>query len=835
MVSVDSPLVARRLRAQYLASPVGLDTAPMLSWEPAGRQTAYRVECACEPASTFTTERVSASSHHLWAEPLTSATRYRWRVRTRTDAEWGEWSQWATFETALLAESDWRGAQWIRSAHSGPAPILSTTFSASAASRPRLYVCGLGIADVRINGEPVGAAVLDPPPSVFDAVVWYRTVDISGLVTEGVNSMSVLLGRGYYAMTTPTAFGWHTAPWHSEPTLRALVLDVDRPDEPLALTGRHWTTTSSPVLDDSFYTGEIHDYGAPVTRGTAVAATPPSGTPRSCLQPPVTRRERIDVVRHEWTAADRQRFDLSRNVAGMVSIRTRDPTRPTLLVKLGEKLGTGGVVVAEDGAIPGELQRSELIRVPADRPVSLDLTYGGMRHVEVTGSREPVTVEVDRVSAAPDPVGRFHCDDERLNVIHDITRRTLENCLQAIPVDTPLYEKQGYTGDAQLLAETYAYNYWMPNSLASWLVASVLPSQSPDGSMPGIAPTPPGNWIFDVPSPAWDAALFEIPATLLRHYADEATVRYALPTLRRYLAFLERRFPSGVITVGLGDWNPPGFVGAPPERPAIVSTAYYFRFLTLMARFLRGFGEHAEARRHAARARLVRDVFNLTFWGDAGYYTAPEDAAYRETNNVLPLAFGLAPGARRDQVIAQVTTRLRERETHLDTGIVGTRFLLRVLCGAGRADAAFAVVRNGTYPGWLHWIDNGATTLYENWELDGRSHDHAMFGTVDEWFYRDVAGISPAADGWAAIDVHPHFPDDHRFRCDAGVDTLAGPVDVEWEKTGGAVRGRVTAPANVPVRVHDDGLSANLVVRTRPVGEHMAEHVVRFDVRDRRR
>jgi alpha-L-rhamnosidase len=808
--------------------------APVLTWEPPGRQAAYRLECAAlatdDPAAMFTTVRMSSSSVHRMDMPLAPATQYRWRVRTKSDALWGEWSPWATFETALLHESDWCGAQWIQSVLTGPAPILSANFWARNASRPRLYLCGLGIANVRINGEPASPGVMDPPPSAFDATVWYRAVDVSGLVADGVNSLSVLLGRGFYAMTTPTAFNWHIAPWHSEPKLRALLLDLGRPAEPLLRTSEMWTTTLSPVLDDSVYTGEIRDFGATATTGAAMVATPPLGTLRSCQQPPVTKRERIEVVGHHWTAEDRQRFDLSRNVAGMVTVRTEDTSEPTLLLKLGEKLGPGGEVLAEEGAIHGELQRSELIRVPADQHVSLDLTYAGVRYVEVTGTRRQVTVDVDRISAAPESIGRFHCSDDRLNAVHDATRLTLENCLQAIPIDTPLYEKQGYTGDAQLLAETFAYNYWMPASLTSWLEASVLPSQAPDGSMPGIAPTPPGNWIFDTPSPAWDAALFELPSTLLRHYGDDQTVRRALPSLRRYLTFLERRFPAGIITMGLGDWNPPGFTGGPPEDPAIVSTAYYFRFLTLMTAFLRRFGEVREATCYSARAQLVHDAFNASFWSDNGFYTAPEDAQYRETNNVLPLAFGLASPPRREQVLNWVVERLRARGMHLDTGMVGTRFLLQVLSRADRADVAFSVARSETYPGWLHWLSNGATTLYENWELDGRSHNHAMFGTVDEWFYSDVAGISPGADGWRTINVSPHFPSDHRFRCEASLNTLTGPIHAEWEKAGGTVRGRVVASANVRVSVRDNTRLSQVGRRTRRTGADNDEHVFEFDV-----
>jgi alpha-L-rhamnosidase len=847
--AMDSPPAARNLRADYRQSPIGLDTAPILSWEPAGHQAAYQLECAAlgdaGPPGTVTAERMSSSSAHRLELPLTPVTRYRWRVRTWSgpsrgepqphppqSAQWGPWSLWATFESALLDEPGWHGAQWIQCDPPGRAPVLSARFTARGVWHARLYLCGLGIANARVNGRSAGPAVLDPPPSAFDERVWYRVIDVSGLVSDGMNELSVLLGRGWYAMTTPTTFGWHRAPWRAEPKLRALLLDLDRPGEPLLRTGETWTATLSPVRDDSLYTGEVHDFTTPAATGTVRAAAPPRGTLRSCQQPPVTRRERVGVTAHRWTGPDRQRFDLARNVAGMATVTATDTSAPTLWLKLGEKLGPDGEVLAADRAVHGELQRSEFIGVPAGRPVSLELTYAGARYAEVTGTRERVRVDVDRVSAAPASSGHFHCGDDRLSAIHDATRLTLENCLQGTPVDTPLYEKQGYTGDAQLLAETFAYNYWMPGYLASWLEGSVRPSQFPDGSMPGIAPTPPGNWIFDVPSPAWDAALFQVPSTLLRHYADERTARHALPGLRRYLAFLQRRFPAGVVTVGLGDWNPPGFNGAPPEHPGIAATAYYFRFLTLMAGFLRRFGADDEAAGYAARARLVHGAFNAAFRRDDGCYAAPEDAdQYRETSNVLALAFGLVPAPAREPLLARVAERVRERGLHLDTGIVGTRFLLPVLTRGGRADLAFGIARNQTYPGWLYWLNNGATTLYENWELEHRSHNHAMFGTIDEWFYRDVAGISPGADGWGTVSVSPHFPSDARFRCAASLDTLAGPVRAEWEKDGRRVRGRVVASSNVGVTVRDDPGLAPVARSSRPTGDYCDEHVFEFEAR----
>ena len=62
----------------------------------------------------------------------------------------------------------------------------------------------------------------------------------------------------------------------------------------------------------------------------------------------------------------------------------------------------------------------------------------------------------------------------------------------------------------------------------------------------------------------------------------------------------------------------------------------------------------------------------------------------------------------------------------------------------GRRDLAEKVVLHRGFPGWLHMLDRGATTLWETWREsdDVYSNCHPMFGSVDEWILR--FGMKPA-------------------------------------------------------------------------------------------
>jgi len=74
--------------------------------------------------------------------------------------------------------------------------------------------------------------------------------------------------------------------------------------------------------------------------------------------------------------------------------------------------------------------------------------------------------------------------------------------------------------------------------------------------------------------------------------------------------------------------------------------------------------------------------------------------------------------------------------------------MLNALTDSGRADFAYEMVNQRVFPGWGYMLENGATTLWEHWAGSDNtySHNHPMFGSVSEWFYKALAGISPAPD-----------------------------------------------------------------------------------------
>jgi alpha-L-rhamnosidase len=136
------------------------------------------------------------------------------------------------------------------------------------------------------------------------------------------------------------------------------------------------------------------------------------------------------------------------------------------------------------------------------------------------------------------------------------------------------------------------------------------------------------------------------------------------------------------------------------------------------------------------------------------------------------------------------------RGDHLTTGIMGTRFLFDALTQAGHVDEAYKIAIQETYPSYGYWLDKlGWTGLGEYWEEDARSRNHQMYGSIVQWLYADLAGITPSQPGWSQITFKPFIPsglDD----VSASVDTVRGPVAIHWHQTPRTLLVSITVPPN---------------------------------------
>jgi alpha-L-rhamnosidase len=385
--------------------------------------------------------------------------------------------------------------------------------------------------------------------------------------------------------------------------------------------------------------------------------------------------------------------------------------------------------------------------------------------------------------------GSFRSSNELINRIHESVCWGQLSNLMSIPTDCPQRdERHGWLGDAHLSAEEAVYNFDMAAFYAKFL-DDIRLAQKEDGSLPDVAPAYlPRLYPAD---PAWSSAYATLVELLWTHYGDRRAVAAQYAGLKQYVEFLGRNADRGIVRqLGkYGDWCPPGGI-VPKKTPLeLTSTWYYYHDVLALARLAAVLGRDEEARDYDRLSETIKSAFNEVFFGESQYAAirvGPVDTYANQTSNVLPLYLDMVPADRKDKVVASLVQGVaRQQDYHVDTGILGTRYILDVLTEAGHGEAAYRMATQRSYPGWGYMLSEGATTLWERWEkLTGpamNSQNHIMFGSIDAWFYRVLAGLSPLRPGWKTVRVRPWVLGDLES-VEARLETVAGPVGAAWRR-----------------------------------------------------
>ena len=427
--------------------------------------------------------------------------------------------------------------------------------------------------------------------------------------------------------------------------------------------------------------------------------------------------------------------------------------------------------------------------------------FHGFRYVEVTGfPGQPTLASLEglRLNSDVAPAGSFACSNERFNRIQQMVLWTLLSNLFSVESDCPHREKLGYGGDIVAAGEMAMLNFGMSRFYAK-AVQDLADAVRSNGGFTETAPYVgiSDEGLGDDSGPVgWGTAQPFLLWRLYQHYGDKRLLEENYEAAKRWLALLRARAPDGILDNGISDHE-----SLVPKPRALTGTAFYYWNARLVASIARALGKQSDAAEAEALAEAIKAAFNRKFLqpGTGRYDTATQAC------QAFALYLDLVPPAEQERALAILVRDIEDAHAgHLTTGIFGTKFMLHALADSGRAEVAFRVVNQSTFPGWGYMLEHGATTLWEHWEFSDNtySHNHPMFGSVSEWFYRVLAGINPAPDavGFDKIIIRPQPVGDLKW-VKASYDSAHGKVVSEWRLDAGKFNLRVRVPVGATATV----------------------------------
>ncbi|MFT3738123.1 MAG: family 78 glycoside hydrolase catalytic domain [Breznakibacter sp.] len=839
------------LRAESQVNPIALPVAqPRFGWELSGGgrgiwQTGYRILVASSP------EKLVANVGDLWdsgqtndnasinviyaGKPLRSRTRAWWKVKVWANGQESPWSQTSEFGIGLLNYNDWNG-RWIGLDKTMPwdeesqysklsARYFRKEFTPkSAIKRAVVHLIGLGMYQLRINGQKVGNDVLAPLPTDYHKSVLANTYDVTSLLGTGNNALGVVLGNGrYYTMRQRykqykiKSFGYPKLLFQME------VEYTDGTHEKVVSNDTWKVCADGPIRSNNEYDGEIYDatkelsgWDKPMYDDAHWMAPQlvqaPEGMPVPQPSPNMKVMELVKPQNIKCLNDSVWMVDMGQNMAGWLRINIQGNRGDTVTLRFAERLNGDGSLylepLREAKATDTYICKGEGAEIwePA-------FVYHGFRYVEVTGVRSPKAeqftgcVVYDEMAVT----GHIQTSDDLLNQIYRNSYWGIRSNYKGMPIDCPQRdERQPWMGDRAMvtLGETFMFD----NQLlyAKWM-DDIAQSQKMDGALPDMAPA---YYRYYSDNMTWPGAYLITADILYSQFGDACPIKKYYASMKKWLSYMQDRYMVDYILSrdGYGDWC------VPPEASELIhtqdplrrtdgkliSTAYFFHFMGLMQKFAKVSGNDADVPGYRQLADSVCMAFNRK------YYDAKESLYDNNTvtANLLPLVFGMVPQGGSEKVFANIIEKIvRQNNSHVTTGLVGTQWLMRGLTKYGRSDVAYRLATNDGFPGWGYMVANGATTIWELWNSDTanpkmNSHNHVMMlGDLISWMYEDLAGIKSASPGFKTLEMKPEYVDGLEH-VKASFRSGHGLVESEWEQTFDHFSWKIAIPANTKATVY---------------------------------
>jgi alpha-L-rhamnosidase len=804
MQETSGPLPPTNLRCEYLENPVGIDVEkPRFSWmlEHSRRgqnQTAYQIIVSSDPLAEtpdiWDSNKVESdqSLHVVFGgQPLESDRTYYWKVKYWDNQDNpSAFSQVARFDTGLFREEDWEG-EWI----GGKNQLRKEFEILGPIKRARVYVSGLGYYELRINGKKVGKNVLDPGYTTYEKRILYTSYDVTDSLQEGKNALGVLLGKGW----SPVRL-----------LMLQLNIQLEGGEALSVFSDPSWRQMDGPIAQDSLYDGEVYDarletpgwdtpgYDAkswlPVDTGFV-----PKGILSAQMIPPIQVVDTIVPTCMTNPQKDVYVFDMGQNFSGWVELRVSGPRGSRVTMRHAELLYENGMINQEN--LRSAWAEDVYILKGAEQEIYAPrFTYHGFRYVELTGYPGVPSVETIRgkvVHTAVEQVGNFSCSNSILNKLQHLILWSQKTNLHSIPTDcNQRDERMGWLGDAHLTAEMAMMNFDM-GAFYTKFIRDIRDVQDKEGA---LTDTVPFIWGQRPADPAWGTAYPLLCWYMYRYYGDKSLLKSHYDGVKEYVEFLRSKAKNDLLDFShYGDW-----VAVEKAPGDLVSSFYYYYDVVLLMKMAQALEYDAEIKTYKALAEKIRAAFHKKYYD-------PDRKIYAngtQTANLLPLYMDIVPDEERGAVFGNLRNDiLYKNNTHLTTGIIGTKYLMEVLTQNRACDLAYELATQTTYPSWGYMISKGATTLWELWQYKTgpsmNSHNHPMFGSIGAWFHHALAGITQPEghSGFQNILIQPKMVRDLRYAAGT-IHTPRGRVHSGWMRSARSLSLDVRIPVNTQAEIH---------------------------------
>lgn len=836
-----SQIKVNELLCENRIDPIGIDNLqPEFSWQLISDkrnvlQNAYEIRVANNLASlnkgtdlVWNSGKIQSdqSVHVLYqGKGLLSSKKYFWEVRVWDN--YGKTSAWsfpAFFQMALQNKNDWK-AKWIEPGYAGdtvgaPCPMFRKEFTArKKIISATVYITAHGLYEAKLNGQRIGDAYLTPGWTSYDHRLQYQVYDVTALLKMGANAIGVTVGNGWFR--GPIAWGNNINHYgNSSALLFQLNVNYSDGTSEIIISDDSWKSSTGSIRYSEIYNGETIDARLLKTGWSSAnyndgnwsgvkSANYSLDNLIATYNEPVRKHETFKPQKNITTPKGEKVIDFGQNLVGWVIVKVKGSAGDTIRISHAEVLDKAGNFYTAN-LRAAKAQDNYILKGGNEETFEPHFTWHGFRYIKVEGyhgALKPEDFTAVTVYSDMKPTGTFSSSNVLINQLqHNIQWGQKGNFLD-IPTDCPQRdERLGWTGDAQVFSRTASFNMNVNNFFAKWL-KDVAADQLTNGSVPFVIPNVLGNDAAG--SAGWSDVSTIIPWNMYLAYGDKKILEQQYQSMKAWVEYIHHQSHDDLWNTGFdfGDWLFYRPADDNDGRSAVtdkylIAQCFYAHSTQLLINAANVLGKKEDVATYSGLLQKIKDAFVKEYLTPNGRLVSGTQTAY-----VLALNFDMLPENLRPQAAKRLVENIKDYDTHLTTGFLGTPYLCHVLTRFGYDSIAYQLLLQKTYPSWLYPVTMGATTIWERWDgekpdstfqtPDMNSFNHYSYGAIGDWMYRKMVGIDTYEDGvgYKHIKIQPHIGGGFTF-ASASLETYYGKVSNSWKINAGQLIMEVEIPAN---------------------------------------
>ncbi len=478
------------------------------------------------------------------------------------------------------------------------------------------------------------------------------------------------------------------------------------------------------------------------------------------------------------------------------------------------------------------------------------MSFFGYQYIGLTATGD-VTVYSARskaLSSVSEQTGEIETNNENVNKLFSNTLYGQMSNYFTTATDCPQRdERLFWTGDTQAFAQTAVYNF---DSLAFLNDLQEIMSENTmiQGYVSSVADDMGG--FFGNCAAGWSDVEVVLPWTLYMQTGDVSILERNWEAMQKYMTYLESTERGADQAPLSGDRNFGEWLSFQGTSTAVIADYYYGYDAYLMSRAAKALGRTEEAGKYSEKFEAIRTQFlktHVTFTDGKLTIKSGDTSASRyqfqynmgksgvwEDNSQAALLWMLKLGFYDGDEMKEAAEKLLVDNIRnvnqpagsvrnlygantLSVGFLGSNVITPVLSDLGYGDVSYDLLLQDGQPSWLFEVKAGSTTVWERWDSytpgvgfgdsEMNSFNHYAYGSVLEWMYRYMAGISAdeSDPGFRHIILQPTMDTGKAYNGEARIRSVAGSyqsycgkIESSWKSDGDGnlTQYQVRIPAN---------------------------------------